>query len=71
MIDTRLIEAANHLEGLRLSFDGALRHPRNWLYFRNPLKPSWGEWYSDVPMARMRPAMRDAAEAAFGHEAGS
>jgi broad specificity phosphatase PhoE len=68
VIDTRLIEAANHLEGLRLSFDGALRRPRNWLYFRNPLKPSWGEWYSDV-LARMRPAMRDAAEAAFGHEA--
>jgi broad specificity phosphatase PhoE len=68
VIDARLIEAANHLEGLRLSFDGALRHPRNWLYFRNPFKPSWGESYTDV-LARMRPVMRDAAEAAFGHEA--
>jgi broad specificity phosphatase PhoE len=68
VIDTRMIEAANHLEGLRLSFDGALRHPKNWLYFRNPFKPSWGESYSDV-LARVRPAMRDAAEAAFGHEA--
>jgi broad specificity phosphatase PhoE len=68
VIDARVIEAANHLEGLRLSFDGALRHPRNWLYFRNPLSPSWGEAYTDI-LARMRPAMRDAAEAAYGHEA--
>ena len=63
-----VIEAANYFEGLRLSFDGALRRPRNWLYFRNPAKPSWGEAYIDI-LARMRPAMRDAAEAAFGHEA--
>lgn len=68
VIDARVIEAANYFEGLRLSFDGALRHPRNWLYFRNPAKPSWGEAYKDI-LARMRPAMRDAAEAAFGHEA--
>ena len=68
VIDARVIEAANYFEGLRLSFDGALRRPRNWLYFRNPAKPSWGEAYIDI-LARMRPAMRDAAEAAFGHEA--
>ncbi|HET6758136.1 MAG TPA: histidine phosphatase family protein [Propionibacteriaceae bacterium] len=67
-IDTRLIEAANYFEGLRLSFDGALRSPKNWLYFRNPLRPSWGEAYTDI-LARMRPAMRDAAVAASGHEA--
>jgi broad specificity phosphatase PhoE len=68
VIDDRVIEAANHLEGLRLSFDGALRHPKNWLYFRNPLKPSWGEAYADV-LARIRPAMRDAADTALCHEA--
>ena len=68
VIDARVIEAANYFEGLRLSFDGALRHPRNWLYFRNPVKPSWGEAYADI-LARMRPAMRDAATAALGHEA--
>jgi broad specificity phosphatase PhoE len=68
VIDDRVIEAANYLQGLRLSFDGALRHPKNWLYFRNPLKPSWGEAYTDV-LARIRPAMRDAANAALGHEA--
>ena len=68
VIDARVIEAANYLEGLRLSFDGALRHPRNWLYFRNPFKPSWGEAYTEI-LARMGPAMRDAANAALGHEA--
>jgi broad specificity phosphatase PhoE len=68
VIDARVIEAANYFEGLRLSFDGALRHPRNWLYFRNPLKPSWGEAYKDI-LIRMRPAMKDAANAALGHEA--
>ena len=66
--DPRVIEAANYFEGLKLSFDGALRHPKNWLYFRNPIKPSWGEAYTDI-LARMRPAMRDAADAALGHEA--
>jgi broad specificity phosphatase PhoE len=68
MIDARVIEAANYFQGLRLSFDGALRHPKNWLYFRNPARPSWGEAYTEI-LARMRPAMRDAAEAALGHEA--
>src|SRR4029453_14774001 len=33
VVDARLIEAANYFEGLRFSFGGALRHPRNWLYF--------------------------------------
>src|SRR5512133_2540925 len=68
VVDGRLIEAANYFEGLRLSFDGALRHPKNWLYFRNPFRPSWGEAYTDM-LARMRPALKDAADAALGHEA--
>jgi broad specificity phosphatase PhoE len=68
VIDDRVIEAANYFEGLKLSFDGALRHPKNWLYFRNPFKPSWGEAYTKI-LARVRPAMKEAATAAFGHEA--
>jgi broad specificity phosphatase PhoE len=68
VIDERVIEAANYFEGLRLSFDGALRHPRNWLYFRNPFKPSWGEAYTEI-LTRVRPAMKDAADAALGREA--
>ena len=69
VIDPRVIEAANYFEVLRLSFrGGALRHPKNWLFFRNPIKPSWGEAYSEI-LARMILAMRDAANAALGHEA--
>ena len=68
VIDSRVIEAVNYFEGLRLSFAGALRHPKNWLYFRNPFKPSWGEAYTEV-LARTRLAMRDAVEAAAGQEA--
>jgi broad specificity phosphatase PhoE len=67
--DDRLIEAANHFEGLRFGVgDGALRQPRYWLYLRNPFLPSWGEPYAEVA-ARVLAAVRDAAAAAEGHEA--
>jgi len=67
--DDRLIEAANHFEGLRFGVgDGALRQPRYWLYLRNPIRPSWGEPYAEVA-ARVLAAVRDAAAAARGHEA--
>ena len=67
--DGRVIEAANYLEGLKVSFNQTiLRRPKNWWYFRNPLKPCWGEPYREI-VARMRLAMRDAAAAAAGHEA--
>ncbi len=74
--DGRVIEAENRLEGSVVSFGlsvfrnplNALRKPRNWLLFRNPLIPTWGERYPEI-VARMRLAIRDAAEAAAGHEA--
>jgi broad specificity phosphatase PhoE len=67
--DDRLVEAANHFEGLRFGVgDGALRQPRHWLYLRNPFRPSWGEPYAEVA-ARVLAAVRDAATAARGHEA--
>src|SRR5215472_931639 len=67
--DDRLIEAANHFEGLRFAVgDGALRQPRYWLYLRNPFRPSWGEPYAEVA-ARVLAAARDTAAAAEGHEA--
>lgn len=68
VIDGRVIEAENYLEGRQLSVQSALRHPSVWWHLRNPLKPSWGERYPDV-VRRMRLAMRDAAEQAVGHEA--
>ncbi len=66
--DGRVIEAANYLEGLKVSFNTILRRPKNWWYFRNALTPSWGEPYREI-VARMRLAMRDTVAAATGHEA--
>jgi broad specificity phosphatase PhoE len=66
--DDRVVEAANYLEGLKVSFPGLLRKPRSWWYFRNFRTPTWGEPYRDI-VARMRLAMKDAVAAAAGHEA--
>ncbi len=67
--DARLIEAANHFEGMKFGVgDGSLRHPGHWPYLRNPLKPSWGEPYTEQA-ARMLGAVADARAAARGHEA--
>ena len=68
LIDGRVIEAENYLEGQQVSIKSALRQPKVWWHLRNPFRPSWGEPYPDV-VARMRIAMRDAAEQAAGHEA--
>jgi len=68
-VDDRLIEPWNHFEGMRVSVgDGAVFAPRHWMALRNPFRPSWGEPYTDVA-ARVLAAVRDAAEAALGHEA--
>jgi broad specificity phosphatase PhoE len=41
--DERVIEAENHFEGTRPSASlGFVLDPRNWWWFRNPLRPSWG-----------------------------
>jgi broad specificity phosphatase PhoE len=66
--DGRVIEAANYLEGLKVSFPGLLRRPKMWWHFRNIFGPSWGEPYRAI-VGRMRLAMRDALAAAAGHEA--
>ena len=70
--DGRVIEAENRLEGSMVVASARTRssaaQPRNWWLFRNPLSPTWGERYTEI-VARMRLAMRDAAEAAAGHEA--
>lgn len=69
-IDDRVIEAENYLQGKR--FDGskgsAFTNPRNWIYFRNPFRPTWGEPYKKIA-ARMRSALHDAAQQAAGHQA--
>lgn len=68
VIDGRVIEADNLLEGQRIRFPQSLRDPRNLWYLRNPLRPSWGESYLEI-VARMRLAIADAAAEAEGHEA--
>jgi broad specificity phosphatase PhoE len=68
-IDERLIEAGNYLEGKQVAGgQGLLTDPSNWKYFRNPLRPSWGEPYLDIAQ-RVLAATRDARDAADGHEA--
>jgi broad specificity phosphatase PhoE len=68
-IDERLIEAGNHLEGKQVAGGpGLLTDVSNWKYFRNPLRPSWGEPYTEIAQ-RVLAATRDARDAADGHEA--
>ncbi|MDP3972006.1 MAG: histidine phosphatase family protein [Candidatus Nanopelagicales bacterium] len=66
--DQRLLEATNVFEGQRVSVgDGVLGQPKAWRHLWNPFRPSWGEPYQQVA-ARMRDAVLDARNAAFGHE---
>jgi broad specificity phosphatase PhoE len=65
-IDDRLIEAANHLEGRKVAGGkGLFKDPGNWKYFRNPVRPSWGEPYAEIA-ARVLAAARAARDAVDG-----
>lgn len=66
--DGRVIEADNYLEGIKVTLAGTIRRPQSWWLFRNALRPTWGEPYTEI-VARMRLAVRDAEDAARGHEA--
>ncbi|MDQ2749787.1 MAG: histidine phosphatase family protein [Actinomycetota bacterium] len=64
VIDERLIEAANALEGRRVAGGkGLFTDPSNWKYFRNPFTPSWGEPYAEIA-DRVLCAARAARDAA-------
>jgi broad specificity phosphatase PhoE len=66
-IDDRLIEAENHLQGRAVAGGrGLFRDPRNWRYFGNPLRPSWGEPYRLIAVRMMA-----AIEAARAQVAGT
>lgn len=68
-IDDRLIEAANHFEGMKFGQgDASFARPKNWPLLRNPFRPSWGEPYDELAQ-RMIAAAVSAREAARGHEA--
>lgn len=59
--DARVVEAANVFEGRNFGrFNQKLLLPTNWIHFRNPLRPSWGEPYAEIAV-RMRAALADAA----------
>ncbi|MER7500770.1 histidine phosphatase family protein [Nonomuraea pusilla] len=67
--DERLIEARNQLQGRPVGQGLAiLRDWRNYRYFWNPMRPSWGEPYPEI-VRRMRLMIDDARAAARGHEA--
>ncbi|WP_030015193.1 histidine phosphatase family protein [Curtobacterium sp. S6] len=59
-LDERVIEAGNYFEGLHVSRDELVRHPRHWRFMTNPLRPSWGEPYREQ-VRRMAAAIKDAA----------
>jgi len=67
--DQRLIESGNHFEGRRMGHgDATFTDPRNWRWFLNPLRPSWGEPYREQ-ITRVIAAMHSARAAAAGHQA--
>jgi broad specificity phosphatase PhoE len=67
-VDERIIEADNVFEGQRVGVgDGALKKPAAWRHLWNPLRPSWGERYTDLA-ARMSQAIVSAREIAPGRE---
>ncbi|MDD7835549.1 MULTISPECIES: histidine phosphatase family protein [Paenarthrobacter] len=57
-IEPRIIEAENHFQGLHPTKSEFLK-PKHWFYFRNPLRPSWGEPYKQQA-ARVLAAVEDA-----------
>lgn len=61
-LDDRLIEAENHLAGQVFGKrNKAIFNPRNWRYFANPIRPSWGEPYEQVA-ARMLAVINEVAD---------
>ena len=65
--DERLLESISSFEGVGRTAYALLRNPRHWWRLRNPMKPSWGESYSDI-RARMTSAISDAMAASGGRE---
>lgn len=60
--DERLIEPANHFEGLHVT-GRELAKPQHWPFILNPLRPSWGEPYRSQ-VQRMTEAVREIAREA-------
>jgi broad specificity phosphatase PhoE len=68
-VDERLIEAENFLQGRPVAGGkGLFKDPSNWRYFRNPVRPSWGEPYVEIA-ARVLAAARSARDESGGRDA--
>ncbi|MDT4923333.1 MAG: hypothetical protein QOG01_1046 [Pseudonocardiales bacterium] len=68
-VDDRLIEADNHLQGRQVAGGkGLFKDPANWKYFVNPMRPSWGEPYTDIA-ERVLAAARSARDRAGAGDA--
>lgn len=63
--DERVIEAGNMYQGEPIPRPKDFLKPKHWWRVRNPWRPSWGEPYTEQ-VARMRPAIVDAAEGLTG-----
>jgi broad specificity phosphatase PhoE len=62
--DERLTESQNSFEGVRRTWRGILfGHPLKWWHLRNPMRPSWGETFTQVK-ERMLEAIWEGAEVA-------
>lgn len=68
-LDERALEAENAFEGRAVAGGkGIFRDPRLWKLMVNPMRPSWGEPYTDLA-SRMQAAVGAARDRARGHEA--
>ena len=65
--EERLTESGTTLEGVSGNIVRIFRNPNLWWSLRNPMKPSWGESFTEI-RARMLSAIDDAIVKADGHE---
>lgn len=65
--EARVTESSTSFEGFGRSALSFLTRPQHWWHLRNPMRPSWGESFTDV-RNRMLEAVDDAIEAAGGRE---
>jgi broad specificity phosphatase PhoE len=65
--DDRLTESDTTLEGFSRRVAGLLRSPSSWWSLRNPVRPSWGETFTEI-RARMMAVISDAVDGSGGGE---
>jgi broad specificity phosphatase PhoE len=68
IVDDRFTESETTLEGISGSLLAFVANPLRWWSLRNPVRPSWGESFSDTRL-RMLEGIADAVERSEGREA--